>query len=123
MARFEGTLKIERTGKFNAGRPIVRLLAPFKYVTDGAVILVPEGFETDYASIPRFFWRIFLPNGRYAEAAVLHDYLYGNHSKTVADAYFYEAMTILGVPWWKRVLIYYAVVVFGRGAYQSKGLV
>ena len=37
---------------------------------------VPEGLETDFASVPRVFvW--FLPRyGRYTKAAILHDYLW-----------------------------------------------
>ena len=43
-------------------------------------ILVPEGFVTDGASIPRIFWRLigspFQP--RYMRAALVHDFLYKN---------------------------------------------
>jgi len=39
-------------------------------------ILVKAPFRTDFASIPRFFWRICgAPSDWYREAAVIHDYL------------------------------------------------
>ena len=37
---------------------------------------VPTGFVTDLASIPRPFWSVFPKTGRYAYAAIVHDYLY-----------------------------------------------
>jgi hypothetical protein len=37
---------------------------------------VPKGFVTDLASIPRPFWSLLPPNGPYAQAAIVHDYLY-----------------------------------------------
>jgi len=82
-------------------------------------IVVKKGFKTDFASVPRVFWNIFPPHGKYAKAAVLHDYLYENaiHSKQYADDIFYEAMGILGVPQWKRWAMYKAVKLFGKGNY------
>lgn len=37
---------------------------------------VPVGFVTDLASIPRIFWSALRPDGSYAYAAIVHDYLY-----------------------------------------------
>lgn len=42
----------------------------------GVVIDVPTSFVTDQASIPREFWSILSPAGRYSRAAVVHGYLY-----------------------------------------------
>ena len=39
-------------------------------------VVVPTGFVTDLASIPRVFWSVLRPDGEYAYAAVIHDYLY-----------------------------------------------
>lgn len=77
-------------------------------------IVVPAGFVTDYASIPRFFWRILPPDGPYLEAAVVHDYLYSTDcDRLLADAVFRVLMKRLGIPWWKRVVMFYAVRIFG----------
>lgn len=38
-------------------------------------IIVPAGFETDFATSPRFLHWLWLPYGAYTRAAVLHDYL------------------------------------------------
>lgn len=47
---------------------------------------VPEGFVTDFASIPRIFWSLLPPDGVYSYAAILHDYLYWTQVTTRADA-------------------------------------
>lgn len=40
------------------------------------LVVVPKGFVTDFASVPRLFWVVFPPCGKYTPAAVVHDYLY-----------------------------------------------
>mgnify|MGYP003393857503 CR=1 FL=1 len=76
---------------------------------------VPEGFVTDFASVPRPFWIIFPPDGQYTQAAVLHDFLYSEKKRKRAecDRIFLEAMTVLNVPPWKRWVMYLAVRIFG----------
>lgn len=80
---------------------------------------MPAGTVTDLASVPRLLWVVFPPHGRYAKAAIVHDYLYANAigTKSGADRIFLEAMGVLRVPTWRRRLIYGAVRLFGRGPY------
>jgi hypothetical protein len=82
-------------------------------------VTVPKGFITDMASIPRILWVFMPPHGTYGKAAVLHDYCYENaiHTKKWADSVFYEAMSVLGVPRWKRRIMYAVVKFFGKGKY------
>lgn len=72
-------------------------------------VQVPIGYLTDGASVPRLFWSILPPWGKYGQAAVLHDYLcdYGriidkgipiNINREEVDNIFYEAMEVLQVP-------------------------
>jgi Protein of unknown function (DUF1353) len=76
---------------------------------------VPEGLETDFASVPRVFvW--FLPRyGRYTKAAILHDYLWreavpaGELTLAEADGIFRRAMWELGVPFLRRWMMWGAV--------------
>ncbi len=84
------------------------------------VVRVPAGTITDLATVPRPLWVIFPPHGQYAKAAIIHDYLYDQAigSKSFADSVFLEAMEVLAVPRWRRVLMYWAVRVFGRGNYR-----
>jgi len=85
-------------------------------------IRIPAGTITDLASTPRLLWAIFPPHGQYAKAAIVHDYMYDQAigSKAFADAVFLEAMEVLGVPRWRRVPMYWAVRLFGRGNYKRK---
>lgn len=89
----------------------------------GDSVIVPVGFVTDFASIPKIFWSL-LPNwGPYGKAAIIHDYLYFSHnrSKKEADNIFYEGMLVLNVPKWKASLIYQCVHLFGEGSYKKPG--
>ena len=85
-------------------------------------ITVPKGSKTDFASIPRIFWPILPPVGRYSKAAVVHDYCYrhGLFTRKISDLVFLHAMEELKVPKWKRVVMYWAVRLFGWFAYQGK---
>lgn len=87
----------------------------------GFAIKVPKGFITDFASIPRFFWRVLPPTGKYGKAAVLHDWLYsyGNYARIYADSVFLEAMQVLQVPPWQRYAMYKAVRMFGWIAWNK----
>lgn len=96
------------------------LLADMRYgsATLGQVVTVPKGYRTDFASVPRFFWRIIPPYGRYARAAVVHDYLCDLRGSTGIDSattheVFREAMKVLRVSGWKRATMYRAVKWFG----------
>lgn len=86
------------------------------------VIVVPVNFETDFASVPRIFWTIVPPWGKYSPAAVVHDYLYIKQHTTrlYADSVFKELMKALGVSWWKRNLMYSAVRAGGWFVWNSR---
>lgn len=87
----------------------------------GADIRVPEGSDSDGASVPRLLWRVFPPFGRYWRAALLHDYLYRHTfmTKKVCDGIFYEAMLACKVPKIKAWTIYQGVNLFGGGAFKN----
>jgi len=85
-------------------------------------VIVPSGSTTDFASIPRIFWSILPPWGRYGWAAVIHDYLYrhGLYTRSIADLVFLHAMEELNVAKWKQVTMFNAVRWFGGPAYQKQ---
>ncbi|MEO1610407.1 MAG: DUF1353 domain-containing protein [Pseudomonadota bacterium] len=74
-------------------------------------VTVPKGFVTDFASIPSLFWTHLRPDGSYAYAAVIHDYLYWEQkrSRKEADEIFLLAMKDFGISWPTDQLIYNAV--------------
>ena len=86
-------------------------------------VTVPEWFVTDFASVPRFLWRIYPPIGDYWRSAIMHDYLYSREctcSRFLADALFRDAMAADGVPWFTRVVMYYAVRLFGGKHFRRR---
>ena len=101
-----------------------QVLAPFEYhvgnYPSSTVISVPAGTVTDLATAPRLLWALFPPHGRYAKAAIVHDYLYAQAigSKAYADRTFLEAMEVLGVSRFTRMVMYWTVRLFGRGSYR-----
>ena len=121
------------------------VLDEFVYYRDSdgnSKIKVEEGFVTDFASVPRLFWSIFPPFGRYTKAAVLHDRLcVAYHEKHTwkdvlvsteglrdsfllqpvkrkeADEIFLEAMKAIKVGKFTRACLYWSVRLYGIFAY------
>ncbi|EBN8057000.1 DUF1353 domain-containing protein [Salmonella enterica] len=117
MSKFTTPAILEMLGHYEW-----RVHEPFAFYLsedNGDVIEVPAGFITDLATIPRIFWSLMPPDGKYAKAAIIHDYLYDNalRTKREADRIFLDGMTVLGVPKWKRTIMYWAVRLFGKGMY------
>lgn len=52
-------------------------------------IVVPAGFVTDIASVPRPAWGFILPTGLHTAAAVLHDFLYRTNKPSGLTKYSY----------------------------------
>lgn len=87
-------------------------------------LTAPEGFQTNFASIPRAFWVIFPPTDVYDLAATIHDGAYAGALynangdrprivKDVADKLFREALAALGVGNPRRWIMFQAVHRFG----------
>jgi len=86
------------------------------------IIEVPNGFITDGASIPGIVQNILSPWGQYGKAAVLHDFLYKTNllgSQKASDQLLLEAMEVLGVSKWQRVVIYRALRIGGWVAWNN----
>ena len=83
------------------------------------IIVVPAGFITDFASVPKVFWPIIDPVGKHGKAAVIHDYCYYTacYGRIRSDQIFLEGMKVLNVEPWKRQAMFHAVVIFGWWAW------
>lgn len=94
-----------------------RLLADLAYHSDSldCLVLVPAGFVTDFASVPRLPLAYLLFGNVAREAAVVHDYLYhtGACSRALADKVFAEASEACGVAAWRRGPMWLGVRLFG----------
>lgn len=85
------------------------------------VVVVPEDFTTDFASVPRlpFIFLFFGDTGQ--AAAVIHDYLYQITicSRKTADAVFEEALGVSGMPKWKRKMMYLGTRIGGSKVWSE----
>jgi hypothetical protein len=120
---------------------VFELLTPFYAaitLEDESVIeaIVPRGFLTDLASVPRLPFAYLLFGGLGNKAGVLHDALYSPwpgivvvnmHSREPvevtrewADAVLYSALETCGVGWFARRMMYTGVRMAGWKFYKVK---
>ena len=89
------------------------LIAPLIYYSEllGGEIVVPEGYRTNFASIPRIFQNIIQVNGKHRRPACVHDFLC-DHKKLFgmpqgfADKIFREAMCVVDVEYVESAVMY-----------------
>lgn len=114
MAAFHSELAIRIVDdSANGGSGRWQLIEPLTYYGDKfAHVVVPAGFETDLASVPRFAYYGLFGNTAH-KAAVVHDWLLAEGERREdADAEFLAAMRASGVPVWRRWVMYAAVRMF-----------
>ena len=73
----------------------------------GVRLIVPHGYETDLASVPQ--WAPRWVGASVRKAALMHDFVYSYHfgaTRETADLVFLEAMTTLGLPRWRALVLY-----------------
>lgn len=126
MSKFLSPLQVEEIeDRSHDGRGTWKLLAALVYQSDRAntVIVVPVGFVTDFASVPRIPIAFLLTGDTAHSAAVVHDWLYTTHTvdRATADAVLQEAAAAAGVPAWRRWLMWAGVRVGGAGPWAAPG--
>lgn len=90
--------------------------------TLAGIIVVPKGFDTDFASVPRLPLMHMLLGDRAHSSAVVHDYLYrtAEVSRSMADAVFKEAAESEGVGFFSRWALWSGVRVGGWTSYDQR---
>jgi len=92
-----------------------RLLSDLIFKTKDIEYRVPEGYVTDFASVPRATSWMYPRTGAYSKAAILHDWLItdmlptGYITSTHVDRMFREAMRLSGVPLPRRWVMWAGV--------------
>lgn len=100
---------------------ILRTDMPYQIGDTRDSIIVPSGFVTDFASIPRALWSRISPVDDYKLAAVVHDYLYWYQpcERGEADNLLAIAMAEEGVAFSDRAAVYAGVRAGGAEAWKS----
>ena len=119
-ARFLTKLSVKRVDPDSEDWELTSELAFSSAVLD-RLIIVPIGFVTDFASVPRLPFAFLLFGAVAQEAAVVHDFLYstGACSRKLADEVFSEASKACGVSGWRRGPMWLGVRLFGGKRYSS----
>lgn len=99
-----------------------RLHRRFVVEVEGEPIVIPRGFVTDFASVPRVPLAYLLAGGIGEKAATLHDWLYAEQrDRAFADRAFRAALELEGEPRWRARLMYAGVRLGGAGRYGERG--
>lgn len=98
----------------------------------GCDLVVPRGFVSDLASIPRWFWWLVASFELSIGAALVHDWIYRHgglcrgptglltiYTRLNADQFLYDIAAQDGVWWWRRWIALKAVRWFGASAWQA----
>lgn len=90
-------------------------------------IMVPSGFMTDFASVPRLPIAYALFGGKAHREGVIHDYLFRKDavpevSFSKANKVFYEAMEARNKPFYIRWPMYLAVCMFSYPCFHKRAV-
>jgi hypothetical protein len=121
MAKFLTELVLKEADGLDDGEWILGSALVYQSDVADTVFVVPAGFKTDLASVPRIPIVYDLCGDTSSKAAALHDFLYSTHPVTreMADAVLREASAVTGVPGWRRWLMWAGVRVGGASHWKS----
>lgn len=121
MSAFLTKLQLEAASNEDDGKWIVTRDLIYQSTVADLTIIVPAGFVTDLASVPRLPIIYMLTGDTSSAAAVIHDFCYssGIVSRKMADAILKEASAVTGVPAWRRWLMWAGVRIGGSSHYKQ----
>lgn len=105
------SVAVEQTGE-NIWRTTKPVVYRYPFLIN---ISIPEGYRTDFATIPRLLWSLCPRYGLYTAATIVHDYAItdllpkGRLTSRQVDMIFREAMRDLGVSFPRRWLMWAGV--------------
>ena len=104
---------------------VLRTVYPCRVTWAGKSFTIPRGFESDGASVPRFFWRLVCPplDHRAVRAGVAHDFIYRTQppgwTRKEADKMFLAFLIEDGLPPFRARLAYFGVRLGGWVAWNE----
>ena len=104
---------------------VLTVLYNYRVDYNGKTFIIPRGFESDGASVPRLFWSlVFSPTDSHAATAgICHDYIYrvqpADWTREEADRMFLALLVEFRVNVWSANRAYDAVRLFGGSAWSE----
>lgn len=84
-------------------------------------VVIPKGYRTNGANIPKIFWSIYPPNkSDFMPAVIIHDYLCDLELYGKADTYFEEILTLLNCKPIDIMLLTFSVKIYHKWSYPDK---
>jgi len=94
------------------------------FTVDDQRFIIPKGFKTNLASIPKIAWPIMAPaHSSLIRPAIIHDWFYRktcDFTRKQADLIFYHMLINDGIPRYKASVMYYSVRLFGWRFYSEE---
>lgn len=116
---------IYKVHKEDARGNVFTVMYDYRIDFGGKTFMIKRGFESDGASVPRFFWRIMFPNTdtTASTAGICHDWIYreqpSDWTRAWADRMFLCKLLEAGMNVNKAILAYRMVRLFGWVAWNS----
>ena len=104
---------------------VFKAIYPYRVDHGGKSFLIPRGFESDGASVPRLFWRVVFPNSdsHATTAGICHDFIYRTQpegwTRKDADRMFLALLVEFGTGPLRAYIAYAAVRLFGGIAWRE----
>ena len=120
---------IFRTHREDLCGNVFAVVYPYRVNFGGKSLLIPRGFESDGASVPRLFWRVVFPNSdsHATTAGICHDFIYRMQPKEwtrrEADRMFLALLVEHGAGLPAAFAAYVAVRLFGGIAWRENAAI
>ena len=92
---------------------VIVLDRDFSFFFQNKIYTIPEGFQSDGMSIPRFFWRFISPQLDFQTLipSIQHDFAYMYHigERRDIDKWYRNLLVAYGMPKWKADIVYMGV--------------
>jgi hypothetical protein len=108
---------------FLKGGRKVRINTEYHFLLDDVEYIIPAGWISDGASIPRLLWPVLGSPfvGKHRAGCILHDFLYWKNveSQNYSDLCMYHKNRLDGVGWIKANLLYTGLCIGGWVAWNN----
>lgn len=93
------------------------------FSVNGEFFVIPKGFKTNLANIPKLAWPIMAPaHSSLIRPAIIHDWFYRktcDFTRKQTDLIFYHMLLNDGITYFRASMMYYAVRFFGWRFYNE----